>query len=193
MQDINYSWVSVGIDPGYSGAVATIEYHNDGSVANIKIVELKEYFYKVKKLKTKQIHYGTLIHTLHHQLFRANGISIERVKAMPRDGGTSAFNFGYVTGVLRGIVECKVESSPNYITVLNPTPQLWKSSLGLKTGATKQDSVNMASRCFPEHKKFFYGPRGGLKDGVAEAVLLAMYGFRTRFDITTWGFNDADA
>lgn len=178
---------AVGIDPGYSGAAVCIDIEvvnntlGEVTCGDMRVIEFPYYLYKQAKLKTKLIEYQELINDLESMLYPSEVVVIENVKAMPRDGGTSAFNFGYFTGTLRGVVEsCKhclvdYESIPPF-DILNPRPQEWKSKLGFPSGATKQDSVKMAELYFPEFKDKFYGPRGGIKDGVAEAALMALYG-----------------
>jgi hypothetical protein len=45
----------------------------------------------------------------------------------------------------------------------------------LKSG---REAVEKASELFPDHAYMFYGPRGGLIDGNAEAALIAYYGYQ---------------
>lgn len=180
---------SVGIDPGYNGAIVLLSvYDVDKSRTDINVIEIKDYTSKVKNRKTKLIDFDGLIEELNSFLEVSNIAVIERVKAMPRDGGTSAFNFGYISGVLNGLVHqynnlqyLRDDFDRDYIVdVLTPTPQAWKSFAGLPTGADKMKSVELATKLFPEEQNQFYGPRGGPKYDIAEAALLALYGLNKK-------------
>jgi hypothetical protein len=97
---------------------------------------------------------------------------MEWVHAMPRDGKCSAFDFGRGRGIWEGILgACG-------IVPVHADPAVWKRAMlaGLPKG--KQSSVDQASRLFPAQAELFIGERGGLKDGRAEALLLAEYGRR---------------
>jgi len=54
---------------------------------------------------------------------------------------------------------------------------VWKKSLGLSSDKSK--SCQKAALLWPDRHRDFYGPRGGLLDGRAEAALLAYVGYRT--------------
>lgn len=72
-------------------------------------------------------------------------------------------------------------------------PQAWTKILGLKNDkkltakANKKAHVELASSLYPEFKSNFYGPRGGIKDGVADAVLIGEYWYRTQNNPTKKG------
>jgi hypothetical protein len=178
----------LGIDPGYTGAAVYAEFSDISRCKDFRVLEFKDYTYTEKKQKTKQVEYMELIDSLDNFMDAAEIIVMEKVKAMPKDGGTSAFNFGFFTGTLRAICESHnyyqilrdefITPEEEDCKILNPTPQVWKRNIGLFKGATKRDSVNLAVELFPDFKEEFYGPRGGIKDGVAEAALLATYGLK---------------
>ena len=56
-------------------------------------------------------------------------------------------------------------------------PRKWQKKLFRKSegNTTKEKSINVAMRLFPESAKIFKGARGGLKDGRSDAALLAYY------------------
>ena len=54
------------------------------------------------------------------------------------------------------------------------TPTVWMKAMGVGLGS-KEASCLRAEQLFPGRS--FRGPRGGKKDGVAEASLIAKYGF----------------
>lgn len=93
--------------------------------------------------------------------------AIEEQRPMPRQGVRSMFSIGLGYGLWRGLL---AGAGIPYDIV---TPQRWRRDLGLATGADKGASVALASRLFPQLAEQFTGPRGGMRDGLAEAVLLA--------------------
>lgn len=148
-----------GIDPGMSGALATW----DGS-------ELVMYPVPTEKAKGR----GRLVlwddlAGMIQPAMDSFAAYIEWVSTRPGEGRVSAFKFGYVAGGLRGIL------AQAAIPTTLVTPQKWKKHFGLT--AHKKDAVELAAYRFPENKERFYGPRGGIKDGLAEAALIALYGY----------------
>lgn len=95
---------------------------------------------------------------------------LERVNARPKDGGSSAFKFGSVYGGLYAMTTGWYDREPKLVT-----PQMWKKAMGI--GKDKRESVEKAVELFPDSAYMFYGPRGGLIDGNAEAALIAYYGY----------------
>jgi crossover junction endodeoxyribonuclease RuvC len=85
---------------------------------------------------------------------------------MPAQGITSAFNFGFTTGVLHGAL------AGNQIPMVLVPPSVWKRAYGL-IGQDKDASRLAASRLAPA-----FAQHWPLKkhDGRAEAFLLAHYG-----------------
>jgi hypothetical protein len=102
---------------------------------------------------------------------------IEKSQAMPKQGVKGVFNYGVGYGKLIAILEL------SDIPYQEVQPQKWKKEFSLinKKGASKKDkrhSVRMAEKLFPEVKGQFKTKRGRLKDGMAEALLMAEYGRR---------------
>ena len=60
-----------------------------------------------------------------------------------------------------------------------PTPQAWKKDV-VQPKEGKEASMNAAARLFPDAE--IYGPRGGRKDGRAEALLIAYWRLRRGAD-----------
>jgi crossover junction endodeoxyribonuclease RuvC len=54
------------------------------------------------------------------------------------------------------------------------TPQVWKKAL--KCPAEKDLAVARADQLLPDSRSEWRGPRGGLRDGIAEAAMIAYYG-----------------
>ena len=99
-------------------------------------------------------------------------LTMEWVHAMPGDGRCSAFDFGRGFGIWCGIL-VTLGISP-----VHADPSVWKRAMlaGLPSG--KASAVEHAERLFPAVSDQLRGERGGLKDGRAEALLLAEYGRR---------------
>ena len=94
-------------------------------------------------------------------------VAIERQQAFPKQGGVSNFTTGTGYGLWRGMLATL--ALPYDIV----QPQAWRKALGLPVGADKAESVALACRLFPMLAEELHGPRGGIRDGLAEALLIA--------------------
>jgi hypothetical protein len=148
----------VGIDPGVKGAMALLP-ENRGE--------------RVFDWKTPQ-EMGRILADW-ASLYEIVLVGLEKVNAMPskgkggktvRMGAQSAFNFGRNTGVWNGLI---IGLALPYLEV---TPQTWQKGLvGKKAVDGVKPSVAVAQRLFPHIS--LLGPKGGLKDGRADALLIA--------------------
>ncbi len=93
--------------------------------------------------------------------------ALEKVHSMPKQGVKSTFSFGENFGIWQGIL------ATLEIPVVCPTPQQWMKTLLIPKKAGKDVHVQVAAQHFP--KIAFHGVRGGIKDGRADAMLLAKY------------------
>ena len=143
--------IYIGIDPGKSGAVAVI---ND----NQGIMLLEDW-------PGNEIAAANIIRDLmdkyYHHDFKA---AIERSQSMPGQGVRSMFVFGTNYGIWQGIL------AAFQIPFIIPTPQAWQKGV-ISKAKDKKPALAAASRMFPLAK--LYGPRGGGKDGRADALLIA--------------------
>lgn len=166
----------IGIDPGMSGALALYVPADDGPP------ELK-YELRIEDMPVLKADGGSMLD--HWRLatvldgwrthYYIQGVALERVSAMPDQGVTSSFNFGASFGA----VKQAVASAGLHFTLISPAT--WKAIYGLRGGReNKAASAEKAIALFPAIKPLMYGPRGGVKDGRAEAVLLAHYGSKLR-------------
>lgn len=152
--------ITIGIDPGLSGAIAGIDTHGHSQVADLPVQRDKSLAWiDGKALKAIILGY---CNGLPHQ---ATCI-IERVSAMPKQGVSSSFgfgvNFGSVLGVLQAL-EVRIELV---------TPAKWKRDLGLT--AEKHASLHKARLLFPKSELHLCK-----HDGRAEALLIAHW-YNTR-------------
>ena len=167
--------IHIGIDPGFSGALATIKGVTDLEVIDMPTVSLEAGKTKSgkKKFKREYDNIGVLnflrkysaMAKLAQQSIHA---VVEEVHAMPKQGGVSNFSFGYGKGAL--LMALAAAGIP-YTRV---HPRTWqKVMLAGKSGKDKGAAVVRASELFPGAE--LYGPQGGIKDGRADALLMAKY------------------
>lgn len=151
----------LGIDPGLFGALAL--YDEDGlhDVLDIPIQKASG--------RGNEVNWPVLNQQWDDLFFWTDHVFLERVASRPGEGVSSAFKFGTVFGGLRGLCAAKL------LPLTLVTPNVWKKSYGIQ--ASKSGAVRRASELFPEQAQQFHGPRGGLRDGPAEAALIARYGF----------------
>jgi len=153
------TWI-LGVDPGLSGAMAML---NAGAV---DVFDIPTTTRTVNKKEKRQIDPYQLAAWLEIQRPLIQFAVIEQVGTMPGQGVTSAFNFGFTTGCIHGIIAaCGIE-------IRTVPPQVWKRKYGL-LGQNKDASRGEASRRFPQFTHLWQLKK---HDGRAEAALLALYG-----------------
>ena len=151
----------LGIDPGLSGALAM--YGEDGLKTMVEIPTMKA------QGRGREVDWPYLNTLWDDNFFWADHVFLERVMSRPGEGVSSAFKFGLVFGGLRGMIATKL------LPITLVTPTVWKKHYGIT--ASKEGAVRRATELFPEFASQFRGPKGGLKDGLAEAALIAYYGY----------------
>ena len=145
----------VGIDPGKGGSLCLLK--KDSSVRFFdwpKDGNLILYFQKIASVLS------------------ANSVKLcvlERVHAMPKQGVSSTFSFGVNYGIWQGFL---ISIGTPYCLV---PPQTWMKNLTSKADGvdTKKRVGNVAIRMFPNAE--LTGPKGGFKDGRADALMMAYY------------------
>lgn len=165
------------IDPGLEGAIAILG--DDGSLIchNMPTFEVPKSGSKGMKRSVDDLGVVRILETR----VRLRHAFIERVHAMPGQGGVSMFNFGEGFG----IVKCAVAALRIPRTFYDPL--VWKKFYRLSKG-DKESSRLRATELFPEHAEQWAFPQKGVSreqaGGRAEAALLAIYG-RQHLD-NTW-------
>ena len=149
----------IGIDPGQSGALAMIDETNN-------VITLSDWpgdeigaAAIVREIKTKA---DNEIARYHKTLLGA----IERVHSMPKQGVASTFKFGTNYGIWRGILSAF--EIPFYTVGVHQ----WQKGV-IQKAQDKKPALAAAGRLFPSAE--LYGPRGGGKDGRADALLIALW------------------
>lgn len=146
--------VSIGIDPGKTGAIAVMD--DDGILCleqfNVdKYVDVLSYVGKSTSAKDIKV-------------------CLEKVGAMPGQGVVSMFNFGHNLGVIEGIL------SALRIPYQLVPPQTWKKEFSL-TG-DKAKSIEVCKKLFPWVDLRATERSRKPSDGLAEALLMAEYARR---------------
>lgn len=139
--------IFIGIDVGKAGAIAAINSFQ-------KIILLAD-------CPSDEFQMAVLVSRLSG--YDAKG-AIERAQSMPSQGVKSMFTYGTNYGYWMGIF------AANKIPFLLPTPQAWQKGV-ISKAEDKKPALAAAGRMFPGAE--LYGPKGGGKDGRADALLIA--------------------
>lgn len=146
----------IGIDPGLSGGLAFIDEYGPAHVAKMPVIT---------NAGKKVIDSGAVRDLVEKLCGIHQPVAvIEKVHAMPGQGVTSMFSFGYGYGLLAGIL------SAMRVPVEHVRPQAWQSVVlgGIDKSLGKKRSVVWAKDRFPM--------LGELSDGQADALAMAYYG-----------------
>jgi len=147
----------IGIDPGQSGALAMINDINE-------VMELHDW-------PGDEIQTADLVREIMEAVNQSGHkitAALEYAHSMPKQGVSSTFKFGTNYGIWRGILAAN--QIPFYIV----RPQLWQRGV-IKKAQDKKPALAAAARIFPLAVHNLYGPRGGGKDGRADALLIAFW------------------
>ena len=150
MSQYNQLWI--GIDPGQSGALAMIDKDN--------------IIHTLSDWPGDEIGAAAIVREIQDETEIQYHIvaAIERVHSMPKQGVASTFKFGTNYGIWRGILAAL--GIPFYTVGVHQ----WQKGV-IQKAQDKKPALAAASRLFPTAE--LYGPRGGGKDGRADALLIA--------------------
>ena len=141
----------IGVDPGSKGAFCLL------SNLPLHDFDMPSTVAEVHELLTA----WTTLHDV-------AAIALEQVTILPWDSKRSGATFMRHVGALECL--CELTGRP----LLRPTPQQWgKGLLRSKTHARDKPSVEVVRRMYPQVD--LAGLRGGIKDGRADAVLIALW------------------
>lgn len=146
--------VIIGIDPGATGAFALLG--DDGELKFVRDMPVVEINGR-KRVSAAAV--ADLIFEWKPRL-----AIIERVGAMPKQGVSGMFAFGYSAGVLEGV--CAAAA----VSVMFAHPATWKKAMGVTSD--KDTSRQAAMRMWPSKHQLFIRKKD---DGRAEAALLGAY------------------
>lgn len=173
--------IIMGIDPGLDGAICFMA--EDGSVLNLSVMPTLKVEMATKKrvtLKRKSGNVTKLVPSFRREVdiksvadlmgrYQPDMAYIEKVNAMPGQGVTSMFSFGFGYGMLVGV--CKALQGA-LVTVL-VSPKTWQKGLhqGVPGESAKDRSLAAAETLFP-------GQCHG-HDGKIDAILITEYARRS--------------
>lgn len=155
----------LGIDPGLSGAVCFY----DPATGDLDIHDMPTFQVTTngkKKTRLDLYQLGTLMDYKRNSIIKA---CVEEVAAMPGQGVSSMFAFGFAAGAIQALV------AGNLIPMVLVRPAVWKRHMGLNSD--KDASRRKASHIFPKHAAKWSRVKD---DGRAEAALIAYYGANTK-------------
>ena len=119
----------MGIDPGYSGAIAVVD-------ENGALVDLQ-------RLKDTEHDVADFVAAYQQ---RTELAILEKVNAMPRQGVSSTFKFGTSYGFCRGLLVC------HRVRFEVCTPGKWQRAMGCLSKGDKNVTKAAAQRLFPREK-----------------------------------------
>lgn len=150
----------LGIDPGLSGALAFY----DPAADELKIWDMPTFNVKVAGKNRRALDITGLANIIDPLAQHVIMAAVEEVGAMPKQGVTSSFSFGFAAG-------CAQMAVAAYFIAMTPVrPAVWKRRMGLT--ANKTNTRREASRLLPKHAGLWPLVK---HDGRAEAALLAYY------------------
>lgn len=153
----------MGIDPGLSGGIA---FYDGNALKVFATPVLTENFIKNGKKATRSLMNLDAVRDLILE-HKPDTAVLEKVAARSGQGVTSMFRFGTNYGEHRGMMAAL------NIPFIEVTPQVWKKDYRLNSD--KDESLDLAREIFPDHAKTSFKLKK--HDGLAEAALLAKYGF----------------
>lgn len=153
----------IAIDPGLTGAIATL------AGGRLHVADMP--VYTVRKATRVNLHDLAAI-IVNARTLGADAALVEHVGSMPKQGVASAFNFGFTTGAIHGILAALGMESHTV------TPAQWRFGVGLMRteNADKRDrkaaSRARAINLFPDYAHLFARAKD---DGRADAALMAWW------------------
>ena len=152
--------IILGIDPGASGALAFADFEKGLlDIVDMPTVQVKRMTSIKREISPAML--AAIIKVRHPDV-----AWLEKVGAMPGNGGSSMFQFGRGVGMIEGVLAA-LEIPVHYIT-----PQKWQKAVQQREG--KDGSRERASQLFPSYASMFLRAKD---DGRSDASLIAYYGF----------------
>ena len=160
--------ITLGIDPGQSGALALLRDGDLLAVYDVPSIQLKA---KGRAIDLPQL--ARIFAEIVEVVAAPDECWIEDVHAMPKQGVSSSFKFGTSFGIVQGL------AAAHMLPTRFVSPHHWKAGLRLPKG--KDAARGIASRQWPAMAAQFARVKD---DGRAEAALIALHGYRQHPTIT---------
>ena len=151
--------IFIGVDPGKSGGIAIIN------------VFTNEIFVTPMILSGKDVDAKAIADWITSNTYKYEHpiTCIEKVHAMPGQGVTSMFKFGFVTGVMHGII--RTLGIPLHLV----TPQAWKKEILAGTPKDKEAAIDFCRRIYPQVNLLATERSRKPHSGIADALCIARY------------------
>jgi crossover junction endodeoxyribonuclease RuvC len=157
--------VTLGIDPGLKGSLVAVDSCTGEFVECHNMPTTHKPYGMGKGQILSTLGLARIIKNLDPDF-----VALEVVASRPGQGVTSMFNFGCN---FYGIVGVIAALDIKYKLV---TPKQWQSIYARKSVWSKAESIRLAKLALPGLP--VEGPRGGALDGVSDAGLIALWGFK---------------
>lgn len=147
-----------GIDPGAKGAMCVLDSTNP------TCTDIFEFHRKTPY---------AIANWLYHQ--QVDCIWLEDVHALHGSAAKATFNFGKNVGYITAISHVIIKDDSTKFHLVKP--KIWQKFVGVTAVGSKlikPEVAQLAQSLFPNTQ--MYGPKGGLKDGVSDACMIAYYG-----------------
>ncbi len=158
--------IMAGVDPGFSGAIAVLHCPPAGA-GRPQIRALWDMPVVTKTVGKKYILDDLLNLVRAVSAFDPVKFLVEDVSGRGHQKGSSTF--GYGVGLLH------MAATAAHLPLEIVRPDTWKPHL--RCPAEKRGATKLAASLIEGGDKRFYGPKGGVLDGRAEACLLAYWGW----------------
>jgi crossover junction endodeoxyribonuclease RuvC len=150
----------LGLDPGISGALAIVA----GDTLVVHDLPALRIGTKLSRQR-RELDLGAVHKFLLEIAGAIDHAFIEKVNAMPGQGVTSMFRFGYACGGVHGVITALG------VPITFVTPQAWQKAMGVGPGGDAARARAMA--LYPAHRDAFARK---LDEHRADAALIATYG-----------------
>jgi len=151
----------VGIDPGQKGGIAYI----DDTTVSVTPMPIRTSSQDKDELDFRSV--ALLLKNLNPDI-----IYIEQVHAMPGQGVTSMFRFGWGTGGLHGVMEALG------FKIVTVGPRKWQKTLMGDEKHEKEDTIAFITAKYPQVSLLATPRSKKPHDGMSDALAIATYGWQ---------------
>lgn len=166
---------NIGIDPGLGGAVAVVDKlrlpgdDRDPNGSQIEIHDTPIFDSPDGRREPDPHGMASLLRDIWRRYPQARAI-LEWVQAFPKNGSIGNFKMGQGFGLWQ--MALAALGMPHELV----RPQRWKKYVLAGAPKTPQGEAAVAVRLYPVAAGLVRGPKGGLREGRVDALLLAHYG-----------------